>query len=144
MFKKIYEIIAAKKYSYIDPDIGILLRVGGYWRVEVPNKILGVSVKIYGSDRFGPNKSSLTAYKLRKDEIESIWTQTIKSIIEETRSESGVARFRESEFVLSEIIFGHPDKPGIEFVYAFNITSEPNEYGACVKEGKYECYYTLY
>ena len=144
MIKAIYEILAGKKYRHIDADIGLLRRVGGYWRVESPRKTLGVSVKIYGSDRFGPNKSALTEYKKYKEEFPSIWARCRESIIEETRLEDGTARFGENEFYVTEIIFGSYDKPEAGFAYAFNIESAPNEYGAVVKNGEYECYYALY
>jgi hypothetical protein len=144
MFRTIYEILTARKYRYIDPEIGLLKRVGGYWRVEEPKKTLGVSIKITGSDRFGPNRDALSKYKELRPEIESIWQQAISSIIAETCDEQGKAKFKESEFVLNEIIFGQPGRNGAEFAYAFNITSAPNEYGACIHNGKYSHYYSLY
>ncbi len=144
VIKSIYEILTAKNYKHSDSDIGLLKRVGGYWRVESPKKTLGVSVKIHGSDRFGPNRKSLTVYKLRKDQIRSIWAHAIKCIIEETRNDDGSPKFSENEFVLTEIIFGPENKDGAEFAYAFNVTSAPNEYGACFHDGKYKHYYTLY
>lgn len=144
VIKRIYEILTARKYNHTDPDIGLLRRVGGYWRVETPKKTLGVSVKIHGSDRFGPNRKSLAAYKQRKDKIEGIWEQSVKCIIEETRNEDGSQEFNENEFELSEIIFGPPNRDGAEFAFAFNITSAPNEYGACIHDGRYKHYYTLY
>lgn len=134
----------ARKFNHTDPDIGQLKRVGGYWRVETPKKTLGVSIKIHGSDRVGPNRKSLATYKLRRDNIESIWEQSIQCIIDETRNDDGSPKFNENEFILTEIIFGPPNKDGGEFAYAFNITSAPNEYGACIHNGKYEHFYTLY
>ena len=144
MIKHIYEILTARKFKHVDPDVGLLKRVGGYWRIESPKKTLGVSVKIYGSDRFGPNKKSLAIYKLRKNNIENIWLETIESVIAETRDDNGNDRFKTDEFVLSEIIFGLQGVSGEEFAFAFNITSAPNEYGACIHEGRYRHYYTLY
>ncbi|MCB1805161.1 MAG: hypothetical protein KDJ99_08425 [Candidatus Competibacteraceae bacterium] len=144
MIKHIYEILTARKFKHVDPDVGLLKRVGGYWRIESPKKTLGVSVKIYGSDRFGPNKKSLAIYKLRKNNIENIWLETIESVIAETRDDNGNDRFKTDEFVLSEIIFGLQGVSGEEFAFAFNVTSAPNEYGACIHEGRYRHYYTLY
>ena len=144
MIRTIYEILTARKFRHNDPDVGLLKRVGGYWRIEMPKKTLGVSIKIYGSDRFGPNKESLNNYKKRKDEIESIWLQCIEAIIEETRNDKGEVRFKADEFIPAEIIFGPRNKFDIEFTYAFNIISAPNEYGANVKDGQYENYYSLY
>ena len=144
MIKHIYEILTARKFKHVDPDVGLLKRVGGYWRIESPKKTLGVSVKIYGSDRFGPNKKSLAIYKLRKNNIENIWLETIESVIAETRDGNGNDQFKTDEFVLSEIIFGLQGVSGEEFAFAFNVTSAPNEYGACIHEGRYRHYYTLY
>jgi len=144
MIRTIYEIITAKKYRHVDPDVGLLRRVGGYWRIENPRKTLGVSVKIAGSDRFGPEKKALEEYIKRKDHLESIWLECRKSIINETRLENGEAEFKECEFVVTEIIFATPSKSETGYAYAFNIESAPNEYGAVVKNGKYECYYALY
>jgi len=144
MIRSIYEILTAKKYRHNDPEVGLLVRVGGYWRVESPKKTLGVSVKLHGSDRFGPSKYSLSTYKKRRNEIPKIWPKCIESVINETLDENGTAQFSKEEFVLAEIIFGPANKSGTEFAFAFNIESAPNEYGACVKNGRYECYYTLY
>ena len=108
MIKAIYEALAAKKYRHIDADIGLLRRVGGYWRVENPGKTLGVSVKIYGSDRFGPNKSALTEYKKYKEDLPGIWAKCRASIIDETRLEGGTARFDENEFLVTCLLYTSP------------------------------------
>ena len=144
MFNTIYKIVTAKMYRHIDTEIGLLRRVGGMWRVENPKKTLGVSIKIYGSDRFGPNKKALSEYKKYKDQLEIIWLKCRTSIIDETRLENGTPRFAENEFVVTEIIFGSYVKSENGFAFAFNIESAPNEYGAVVKDGEYKCYYSLY
>ena len=59
----IKEVVFARKYTHLDSEIGLLRRVGGYWRVESPRSTLGVNVKIFGSDRFGPDSNALAIYK---------------------------------------------------------------------------------
>ena len=122
MIRLIYEIVTARKYRYTDPDVGLLRRVGGYWRIESPRKTLGVSVKIYGSDRFGPDKKALEEYKKYRHQLEKIWVQCRESIINETVLENGVARFKEDEFVVTEIIFRSFSKSELGYAYAFNLS----------------------
>ena len=134
--KYIYEAITAKKCTFKDDNVGLLRRVGGYWRIEEPFKTLGVSVKISGSDRFGPDKSALKNYKKYAGKFELVWDDTVDNIKKKIKNESPNLYNSTAKYYPLEIIFGSPKGLRCDMTIAFRIsTVEDNEFYVSFFEG---------
>lgn len=145
MIKYLYEIIAAKRYTYTDEDVGDLRRVGGYWRIEQPNKTLGVSVKIIGSDRFGPNKRALKRYKIYRNEFESIWNNAINAIRKTIEHDQLKLGGPAAEYIPLEIIFVDPKDSSCDMAIAFSITTvDHNEFAANFDKLQFKGFESMY
>ncbi len=146
VIKAFKEVLLAKKFSHIDREIGLLRRVSGYWRVESPKRSLGVNIKIFGSDRFGPNKKALNAYKyIYRNKFELIWEDAIKAIMQQLSNEKLSWYSPEIEFTPLEIIFGEPGLGSVDMAIAFSISSiENNEFYANFFNGQYKEFGGMY
>lgn len=141
MIKTLKEIIFSKKFRHEDPDVGLIKRVGGYWRIETPIKTLDVSVKITGSDRFGPNKYALSAYKKYRGSIERLWVEVQEKMKEEFLSQKQDWNIENTNFQLSEILVDNPKNSNADIVFAFMIEQDHYAiYSALTLNGKYNGY----
>ena len=140
------EVVLAKKYSHIDKDIGLLRRVGGYWRVESPKNTLGVAIKLFGSDRFGPNSTALNSYKkFYREKFDLVWSDAINLIVKKLESEKLSWYTPELELVPLEIIFGDPKMGEIDMAIAFSITEvDRNEFYANFHKGQFKEFGGMY
>lgn len=142
----IKEVLLGRKYSHIDKEAGLLRRVGGYWRVESPQRTLGVSVKIFGSDRFGPDGKALATYKkIYRDKFDLVWEKGITSIMQQLESEQLSWYSHNLEFVPLEIIFGESSSGDCDMAIAFSISSvDHNEFYANFYEGQFKEFGGMY
>ena len=145
LIKYLHEALTAKKYTYSDKDIGDLRRVGGCWRVESPRKTLGVSVKILGSDRFGPNRRALESYKNYKGKFSLAWKDAAATIKKKIEQDKPNWYNPEAEYDPLEIIFGDPKGNDCDMSIAFSIsTVDNNEFFANFNEGQFTEFGSMY
>lgn len=140
------EVLFAKKYSHIDSEIGLLRRISGYWRVESPRHTLGVSIKIFGSDRFGPNNKALANYKNHyREKFDLVWNDAVDVIMQKLESEKLSWYSAEQELIPLEIIFDDSRGRTCDMIIAFSITSlENNEFYANFHKGQFKDFGGMY
>ena len=140
------EMVLSKKYTYVDTEIGLLRRLGGYWRVEHPKSTIGVAVKIFGSDRFGPNKKALNSYKkFYREEFSLIWSEAKSRILSQLEQE-GISWYNAKlELIPLEIIFGDPKMQTSDMSIAFSISEVVhNEFYVELDKGKFKEFGGMY